>query len=119
MSKEAKELAKEVPFNHWIFTSPGTMIGATPACSIPDGTSGSDNGLQHDSQPHSPLKTTVFNFVQLDLSYLITSVKPPQRTGEIYDNEITSLIDIYFLRISFIPSDLFRYFIYVTYSIDK
>ncbi len=22
MSKEAKELAKEVPFNHWIFTSP-------------------------------------------------------------------------------------------------
>ena len=67
----------------------------------------------------SPLKTTVFNFVQLDLSYLITSVKPPQRTGEIYDNEITSLIDIYFLRISFIPSDLFRYFIYVTYSIDK
>ncbi len=37
----------------------------------------------------------------------------------VYDNEITSLIDIYFLRISFIPSDLFRYFIYVTYSIDK
>ncbi len=22
MTKEAKELAKEVPFNHWIFTSP-------------------------------------------------------------------------------------------------
>jgi hypothetical protein len=32
MSKEAKELAKEVPFNHWIFTSPGAMIGATLAC---------------------------------------------------------------------------------------
>jgi len=38
---------------------------------------------------------------------------------EVYDNEITSLIDIYFLRISFIPSDPFRYFIYVTYSTDK
>jgi hypothetical protein len=37
----------------------------------------------------------------------------------LYDNEITSLIDIYFLRISFIPSDPFRYFTYVTYSIDK
>ncbi len=37
----------------------------------------------------------------------------------IYDNEITSLIDIYFLRISFIPSDLFRYLIDVTYSTDK
>ncbi len=43
-------------------------------------------------------------------------LKKPKR---LYDNEITSLIDIYFLRISFIPSDLFRYFIYVTYSIDK
>jgi hypothetical protein len=32
MTKEAKELAKEVPFNHWIFTSPGTMIGATLVC---------------------------------------------------------------------------------------
>ena len=32
MSKEAKELAKEVPFNHWIFTSPGAMIGATLVC---------------------------------------------------------------------------------------
>jgi len=32
----------------------------------------------------------------------ITSCQTPQRTGEIYDNEITSLIDIYFLRISFI-----------------
>ena len=32
MTKEAKELAKEVPFNHWIFTSPGAMIGATLAC---------------------------------------------------------------------------------------
>ena len=40
--------------------------------------------------------------VQLDLSKHLSSVKPPQRTGEIYDNEITSLIDIYFLRISFI-----------------
>jgi len=37
----------------------------------------------------------------------------------VYDNEITSLIDIYFLRISFIPSDPFLYFIYVTYSTDK
>jgi hypothetical protein len=49
-----------------------------PACSIPDGTSGSANGLQHDSRPHSPLKTIVFIFVQLDLSNLITSVKPPK-----------------------------------------
>jgi hypothetical protein len=32
MTKEAKELAKEVPFNHWIFTSPGTMIGVTLVC---------------------------------------------------------------------------------------
>jgi len=32
MTKEAKELAKEVPFNHWIFTSPGAMIGATLVC---------------------------------------------------------------------------------------
>jgi hypothetical protein len=24
--------AKEVPFNHWIFTSPGAMIGATLVC---------------------------------------------------------------------------------------
>ena len=32
MSKEAKEQAKEVPFNHWIFTSPGAMIGATLVC---------------------------------------------------------------------------------------
>ena len=37
----------------------------------------------------------------------------------VYDNEITSLIDIYFLRVRFIPSDPFRYFIYVTYSTDK
>ena len=37
----------------------------------------------------------------------------------LYDNEITSLIDIYFLQISFIPSDPIRYFIYVTYSTDK
>ena len=29
MTKEAQELAKEAPFNHWIFTSPGAMIGAT------------------------------------------------------------------------------------------
>ena len=57
--------------------------------------------------------------VQLDLSKHLSSVKPPQRTGEIYDNEIPSLIDIYFLRISFIPSEPFRYFIYVTYSTDK
>ncbi len=28
----------------------------------------------------------------------------------LYDNEITSLIDIYFLRVRFIPSDPFRYF---------
>ena len=32
MTKEAKELAKETPFNHWIFTSPGAMIGATLVC---------------------------------------------------------------------------------------
>jgi hypothetical protein len=32
MTKEAKELAKETPFNHWIFNSPGTMIGATLVC---------------------------------------------------------------------------------------
>jgi hypothetical protein len=32
MTKEAKELAKEAPFNHWIFTSPGAMIGATLVC---------------------------------------------------------------------------------------
>jgi hypothetical protein len=32
MTKEAKELAKEVPFNQWIFTSPGAMIGATLVC---------------------------------------------------------------------------------------
>jgi hypothetical protein len=32
MTKEAKELAKEVPFNHWIFTSPGAMIGANLVC---------------------------------------------------------------------------------------
>jgi hypothetical protein len=32
MTKEAKELAKVVPFNHWIFTSPGAMIGATLVC---------------------------------------------------------------------------------------
>jgi len=32
MTKEAKELAKEMPFNHWIFTSPGAMIGATLVC---------------------------------------------------------------------------------------
>ncbi len=37
----------------------------------------------------------------------------------LYDNEITSLIDIYCLRISFIPSDPLRYFIYVTYFTDK
>jgi hypothetical protein len=32
MTKEAKDLAKEAPFNHWIFTSPGAMIGATLVC---------------------------------------------------------------------------------------
>jgi hypothetical protein len=32
MNKEAKELAKETPFNHWIFTSPGAMIGGTLVC---------------------------------------------------------------------------------------
>ncbi len=32
MTKEAKELAKEVPFNDWIFTSLGAMIGATLVC---------------------------------------------------------------------------------------
>jgi hypothetical protein len=32
MTKEGKELAKEVLFNHWIFTSPRTMIGATLVC---------------------------------------------------------------------------------------
>jgi hypothetical protein len=32
MTKEAKELAKEAPFNHWIFTSPRAMIGATLLC---------------------------------------------------------------------------------------
>ena len=42
-----------------------------------------------------------------------------EKIMNIYDNEITSLIDIYFLRISFIPSDPLRYFIYVTYSTDK
>ncbi len=31
-TKEAKELAKEVPFNHWIFTALGAMIGATLVC---------------------------------------------------------------------------------------
>jgi hypothetical protein len=32
MTKEAKELTKETPFNHWIFTSPGAMISATLVC---------------------------------------------------------------------------------------
>ncbi len=32
MTKEAKEQAKKVPFNHWIFTSPGAMIEATLVC---------------------------------------------------------------------------------------
>jgi hypothetical protein len=32
MTKEAKELAKEVLFNHWIFTSPGAMIRVTLVC---------------------------------------------------------------------------------------
>jgi hypothetical protein len=44
--------------------------------------------------------------VQLDLSRHLFLCQTPQRTGEIYDNEITSLIDIYFLRISFIPSNI-------------
>ncbi len=51
-----------------------------------------------------------FSFVFVQLSF---------NWAKVYDNEITSLIDIYFLRISFIPSDPFRYFIYVTYSTDK
>jgi hypothetical protein len=29
MTQEAKELAKEVPVNHWIFTTLGAMIGGT------------------------------------------------------------------------------------------
>jgi hypothetical protein len=32
MTKEAKEMAKEVPVNHWIFTTPGAMIGGTLVC---------------------------------------------------------------------------------------
>jgi hypothetical protein len=32
MSKEAKELAKEAPVNHCIFTTPGAMIGGTLVC---------------------------------------------------------------------------------------
>jgi hypothetical protein len=60
---------------------------------------------------------SIFCTVRFKQSHFLCQT--PQRTGEIYDNEITSLIDIYFLRISFIPSDPFRYFIYVTYSTDK
>jgi hypothetical protein len=59
------------------------------------------------------LVTCANNFGQIGLRFTIWT------TVKIYDNEITSLIDIYFLRISFIPSDPFRYFIYVTYSNDK
>ncbi len=44
---------------------------------------------------------------------------PKNISAILYDNEITSLIDIYFLRISFIPSDPLRYFIDITYSTDK
>ncbi len=54
---------------------------------------------------HLTLISIIISFLlcllRLSLIYL-HSVKPPQRTGKIYDNEITSLIDIYFLRISFI-----------------
>jgi hypothetical protein len=32
MTKEAKEMAKEVPINHWIFTTPRAMIGGTLVC---------------------------------------------------------------------------------------
>ncbi len=32
MTKEAKDMAKEVPVNHWIFTTPGAMIGGTLVC---------------------------------------------------------------------------------------
>jgi hypothetical protein len=53
------------------------------------------------------------------LPFILFFVKTCDTWFIIYDNEITSLIDIYFLRISFIPSDPFCYFIYVTYSTDK
>jgi hypothetical protein len=33
----------------------------------------------------------------------------PKKREQLYDNEITSLIDIYFLRISLTPSEPFRH----------
>jgi len=58
MTKEAKELAKEAPFNHWIFTSPGTMIGPCRGSSpLPISSSGSTNSFQHDCQSDSQMKT--------------------------------------------------------------
>jgi hypothetical protein len=58
MTKEAKELAKEAPFNHWIFTSPGTMIGPCRGSSpLPISSSGSTNSFQHDRQSDSQMKT--------------------------------------------------------------
>ncbi len=50
------------------------------------------------------------NALTYNATALITSTKSFRVTtpegAVLYDNEITSLIDIYFLRISFIPSDL-------------
>jgi len=61
-------------------------------------------------------------FVEFTVNFInhaSRSLKGESMSIIVYDNEITSLIDIYFLRISFIPSDTFRYFIYITYSTDK
>jgi hypothetical protein len=74
--------------------------------------------LNHHGQVH------LFHLGQLEPRDKHSSLLKSEKTGLklewlVYDNEITSLIDIYFLQISFIPSDPLRYFIYVTYSTDK
>ena len=55
------------------------------------------------------LNVVMLNVVMLNLAMLNAVVLNVNMLNIVYDNEITSLIDIYFLRISFTPSKPFRH----------
>jgi len=56
--------------------------------------------LSYNTSYHSTIATTPFELLFGEKARL---------PSFLYDNKITSLIDIYFLRLSFIPSNLFRH----------
>jgi hypothetical protein len=110
ISKEAKALAQESILSHLIFTSPGAMIGGTIVCMVilfccwRTCTRKDQAPLPYPLAPSAP---TVFNMTvdpirrwssDNTLFSILCTVRfkqlsyfwqTPQRTGVIYDNEIT------------------------------